>query len=147
MALSYYDILGIESDAQESEIRRAYRRVRKKYHPDLHPNDEKSARRSRELNLALETLLDPRKRERYDRLLERRQLCRSGRETDVVIRAAMVGAVREIQLQVRGRDLGTFQYRPTDLQPQGEISDMASTSVYIATRDAQFTIEAFDYVH
>ena len=79
-------------------------------------------------------------------VMGRGQLCPSGRELEIVIRAAMVGPMREIQLRVEGRELGTFQYRPTDLQPQGEISDLASTSVYIATRDAQFRIEAFDYV-
>lgn len=80
MALSYYDILGVAEDAQNVEIRRAYRRVVKEYHPDLHPDDEKAARRSRELNLALETLLDPKKRERYDRLLDRRRK-RASQET------------------------------------------------------------------
>ena len=72
MALSYYDILGIDPEAGETEIRRAYRRAVKEVHPDHNPNDERSARRSRELNAALETLLDPQKKARYDRLLERR---------------------------------------------------------------------------
>lgn len=71
MAKSYYEILEINSDAKESEIRRAYRNVLRKYHPDLHPNQRKAAKRSRQLNAALGVLTNPAERARYDAKLKR----------------------------------------------------------------------------
>ena len=68
---SYYDILGLPSTASTDEIRRAYRKVIREYHPDLNPDQVKADRRSRELNAALDTLTHPGKRVRYDRQLER----------------------------------------------------------------------------
>lgn len=71
MAKSYYEILDISSDAKEPEIRRAYRNVLRKYHPDLHPNQRKAAKRSRQLNAALGVLTNPAERARYDAKLKR----------------------------------------------------------------------------
>ena len=56
---TYYEILGVAPDADENEIRRAYRRAMREHHPDQNPDDPKAAKRSRELNAARETLLDP----------------------------------------------------------------------------------------
>ena len=71
MAKSYYEILEISDDAKEPEIRRAYRNVLRKYHPDLHPNQRKAAKRSRQLNAALGVLTNPAERARYDAKLKR----------------------------------------------------------------------------
>ncbi|MGY8749803.1 MAG: J domain-containing protein [Pirellulales bacterium] len=71
MAKSYYEILDISADAETPEIRRAYRNVLRKYHPDLNPNQRKSAKRSRQLNAALGVLTNPAERARYDAKLER----------------------------------------------------------------------------
>lgn len=73
MAKTYYDILGIPDAASDEEIRRAYRRVMREYHPDLNPDKAKSARRTRELNSALDALTSPEKRKKYDKKLERRR--------------------------------------------------------------------------
>ena len=71
MAKSYYELLDISADAKEPEIRRAYRNVLRKYHPDLHPNQRRAAKRSRQLNAALGVLTNPAERTRYDAKLER----------------------------------------------------------------------------
>lgn len=70
MANNYYDILGVKKDATQDEIKLAYRKLVKQYHPDLHPNDETCAAKFKEINEANETLSDPQKREKYDYELE-----------------------------------------------------------------------------
>ncbi|MCH2182405.1 MAG: DnaJ domain-containing protein [Mariniblastus sp.] len=75
MALrTFYEILGIPHDADDDEIRRAYRRVMQEHHPDQNPDDRKAARRTRHLNAARDALLDPAKRRKYDRKLRRKGL-------------------------------------------------------------------------
>ena len=63
----YYEILGISRDAIEEDIKKAYRELAKKYHPDLHPGDKSMEARFKEINEAYEILKDPKKREQYDR--------------------------------------------------------------------------------
>lgn len=62
----YYKILEIERDASEDEIKRAYRRLAKKYHPDLNKTDSKAKEKFIVLHKAYETLIDPIKREIYN---------------------------------------------------------------------------------
>ncbi|HBH12501.1 MAG: Chaperone protein DnaJ [Clostridiales bacterium 38_11] len=63
----YYEILGINRDADDSEIKKAFRKQAKNYHPDLNPGDEESEKKFKEVNEAYEILSDPAKREKYDR--------------------------------------------------------------------------------
>ena len=63
----YYDVLGVSRDASQDEIRRAYRRLAREYHPDLN-SDPDAEERFKELGEANEVLSDPEKRSRYDRL-------------------------------------------------------------------------------
>jgi molecular chaperone DnaJ len=62
----YYNILGVSKDASQDEIKSAYRTLAKKYHPDLHPNDESCAQKFKEINEAYEVLGDANKRANYD---------------------------------------------------------------------------------
>lgn len=62
-----YEILNIDKGADQDEIRRAYRKLAKKYHPDLNPDDKEAEQRFKEVSGAYEILKDPEKRERYDR--------------------------------------------------------------------------------
>jgi DnaJ-class molecular chaperone len=62
----YYQILGISRTASEKEIKQAYRRLARKYHPDLNPGDKSAEARFKEINAAHEVLSNPEKRKKYD---------------------------------------------------------------------------------
>jgi curved DNA-binding protein len=64
----YYDILGVGRDADEKEIKRAFRRLARKHHPDVNPGDPEAEERFKEINEAYEVLSDPEKRRKYDQL-------------------------------------------------------------------------------
>jgi curved DNA-binding protein len=64
----YYDTLNVSRDADEQEIRRAFRRLARQYHPDVNPGDPEAEERFKEINEAYEVLSDPDKRSKYDRL-------------------------------------------------------------------------------
>jgi DnaJ-class molecular chaperone len=65
---SYYDILGVTKNASEDEIKKAYRRLARKYHPDVNPGDKAAEAKFKELSEAYAVLSDKEKREQYDRL-------------------------------------------------------------------------------
>jgi len=65
--IDYYKILGVSKDVPQSEIKSAYRKRSKQFHPDLHPDDPKAKAKFQLLNEAYEVLNDPEKRSRYDR--------------------------------------------------------------------------------
>ncbi len=67
MTRSYYDILGVDRNASQDEIKKAYRKLVKKYHPDHNPDDEKAEEKFKEISEAFEVLGDEEKREKYDR--------------------------------------------------------------------------------
>ena len=70
MAQNYYEILGVDKKASQDDIKSAYRKLARQYHPDLHPNDEECAKKFKEINEANEVLSDPQKRQQYDMELE-----------------------------------------------------------------------------
>lgn len=62
----YYEVLGVAKGAEEAEIKKAYRTLAKKYHPDMNPGDADAERKFKEVNEAYDVLSDPEKRARYD---------------------------------------------------------------------------------
>jgi curved DNA-binding protein len=64
----YYKILGVERNASEDDIRKAYRKLAMQYHPDRNPNDKQAEERFKEINEAYQVLSDSQKRAHYDRL-------------------------------------------------------------------------------
>jgi curved DNA-binding protein len=64
--IDYYKILGVDKNASEEEIKKAYRKLARQYHPDLNPNDKEANKRFQQINEANEVLSDPEKRKKYD---------------------------------------------------------------------------------
>ena len=58
----FYDVLGVSRNATDDEIKRAYRALARKYHPDANPNDPAAGERFKEISVAYETLRDPERR-------------------------------------------------------------------------------------
>ncbi len=64
--IDYYKILGVKKDASQDEIKKAYRKLARKYHPDVNPNDKEAETRFKEVNEANEVLSNPENRKKYD---------------------------------------------------------------------------------
>lgn len=64
--IDYYKILGVDKGASQDDIKKAFRKLARKYHPDLNPNDPSAKEKFQEINEANEVLSDPEKRKKYD---------------------------------------------------------------------------------
>jgi len=62
----FYDVLGVKKDASEADIKKAFRKLARKYHPDINPGDKSAEQKFKELNEAYEVLSDAKKRQQYD---------------------------------------------------------------------------------
>jgi curved DNA-binding protein len=65
--VDYYKILGVAKNASDEDIKKAYRKLARKHHPDLNPNDKEAHKKFQEINEANEVLSDPEKRKKYDK--------------------------------------------------------------------------------
>ncbi|MDR2039622.1 MAG: J domain-containing protein [Bacteroidales bacterium] len=64
--IDYYKVLGLDKNASESDIKKAYRKLARKHHPDMNPNDPEADKKFQAINEANEVLSDPEKRKKYD---------------------------------------------------------------------------------
>ncbi|MFC1970454.1 DnaJ C-terminal domain-containing protein [Chloroflexota bacterium] len=64
---NYYDILGVKRDAGEKDLKQAYRKLARKYHPDVNPGDNSAEAKFKEINAAYEVLSDQKSRQKYDK--------------------------------------------------------------------------------
>ncbi len=64
--IDYYKVLGVDKNASTDDIKKAYRKLARKHHPDLNPNDDKAHKLFQQINEANEVLSDPEKRKKYD---------------------------------------------------------------------------------
>jgi len=70
---NYYDILGVKRDASDKEIKQAYRRLARKYHPDVNPGDKSAEAKFKQINEAYEVLADKKNRKKYDQFVDQWQ--------------------------------------------------------------------------
>ncbi|TMC80308.1 MAG: J domain-containing protein, partial [Chloroflexi bacterium] len=104
----YYKILGVSKDASEKEIKQAYRKLARKYHPDVNPDNKEAEEKFKEINEANEVLSDPEKRQKYDEMSSYYQ--QYGRPPGA---AGPAGA--------RGYEGGRYQYRTVNEEDLGDI--------------------------
>src|SRR2546423_793645 len=64
--VDYYKVLGVDKNASTEDIKKAYRKLARKYHPDLNPNDKEANKKFQQINEANEVLSDPENRKKYD---------------------------------------------------------------------------------
>jgi molecular chaperone DnaJ len=96
----YYQILGVNRNASDKEIKQAYRRLARKHHPDLNPGDKSAEARFKEMNAAYEVLSNPEKRKKYDRF---------GDQWEYADQFAKAGGQRGVRWDA-GKGGTTFEY-------------------------------------
>ena len=65
---SYYEVLGVKKNATDDELKKAFRKLARKFHPDFNPDNKEAESKFKEINEAYDVLSDKEKREQYDRL-------------------------------------------------------------------------------
>ena len=100
---TYYQFLGIDEDADEEEIRAAYRKCMLRIHPDLHPDDTDAQELAQRLNAAFQTLVDDEAREKYDESLQRQRDLETQHAADSTENPREVAGESEAATAFRGR--------------------------------------------
>lgn len=103
----YYKTLGVDRNAEEKEIKKAYRKLARQYHPDVNPGDKAAEEHFKDINEAYEVLSDPEKRRKYDQLGSSwQQWQRTGRDPGGFDWSQWSSAAQPGGVRVEYRDLG-----------------------------------------
>lgn len=103
----YYKTLGVDRNAEEKEIKKAYRKLARQYHPDVNPGDKAAEEHFKDINEAYEVLSDPEKRRKYDQLGSSwQQWQRTGRDPGGFDWSQWSSAAQPAGVRVEYRDLG-----------------------------------------
>ncbi len=103
----YYKILGVDRNAEEKEIKKAYRKLARQHHPDVNPGDKAAEERFKDINEAYEVLSDPEKRRKYDQLGSSwQQWQHTGRDPSSFDWSQWSSAAQPGGVRVEYRDLG-----------------------------------------
>src|SRR5437868_7400389 len=108
--IDYYKVLGLDKNATQDDIKKAYRKLARKHHPDLNPNDKEAHKKFQQINEANEVLSDPEKRKKYDQW---------GKDWQHAEQFEQARQARQSQQQAQGFGRETFS---SDLG-EGEFSD------------------------
>src|SRR5436190_4669618 len=106
----FYKILGVKKDAKPEEIKKAYRRLARKYHPDVNPGDKAAEDRFKQMSEAFDVLSDPKKRKVYDRF---------GQYSDNLANAAEAGATGSTYTRGAPFDFSGFDFGGATSQGAG----------------------------
>jgi len=105
----YYSVLGVKRDADEREIKKAYRKLARKYHPDVNPGDKSAEAKFKEINEAYEVLSDKEKRQKYDQFGDKwqyaDQFAQAGRQQTPFWNFSQTGSTRGFHFE---EDLGSL---------------------------------------
>ena len=136
--IDYYKILGVDKSASQDDVKKAYKKLARKYHPDLNPNDPDAHRKFQEINEANEVLSDPEKRKKYDQYGE------NWKHADEF--EAQQQQYRQYQNgQGRGRHSHGFRGQDYTTELQVSLTDAAKTHKQIITvngKNLRITIPA-----
>src|SRR4029077_6529968 len=114
IAMDFYILLGLGRNASPGEIKRAFRRLARKYHPDINPGDNRAAAQFRQIAEAYETLVDPLLRQRYDAgevtgpVLETRTVGFEGFDFSVSVSGASAPTFGDLFSEIWRQRAGTF---------------------------------------
>lgn len=106
--IDYYKILEIDKNASEADIKKAYRRLARKYHPDLNPNDAAAKKKFQQINEANEVLSDPEKRKKYDKYGKDWQHGEAYEQARQQQHAGRTGTSRQGGFEFEGGDFSDF---------------------------------------
>ncbi len=116
--IDYYKVLGLDKSASQADIKKAYRKLARKYHPDVNPSDDDAKKKFQQINEANEVLSDPDKRKKYD------QYGKDWQHADAFEEAKKRGAYQDYA----GQSGGAYnQYSSADFGNEGDFSDFFNT--------------------